>query len=103
MPTITVLSRQSPADIAIQECGSIEALFALADRNGIAITDDLTPGSTLTYHAADVARKPVVTRLAGYGARPATAISARDSAICPYEGIGIMAIERDFVVEGNPR
>ena len=38
----TIHNRQSLLDMAVQECGSFEAAFALCERNGIALTDTLT-------------------------------------------------------------
>ena len=51
---IAVRDRQSLVDIALQACGSVEAVFAIAERNGLAITDDLVVGQTLTYETADI-------------------------------------------------
>ncbi len=75
----TIHSRQSLLDIAVQECGSVEAAFALSERNGIALTDDLA--------------------LAAMGVKPATAVSAEDAALVPWGGIGFMGIEIDFIVK----
>jgi hypothetical protein len=43
----TISAGQSLVDVAIQEYGSLEALFDLADANDLAITDVLTPGRVL--------------------------------------------------------
>jgi hypothetical protein len=49
----TIISAgQSLVDVALQEYGSVEALFDLADANGVAITDVLTPGQVLASAAA---------------------------------------------------
>jgi hypothetical protein len=42
-----VLHKQNLFDIAIQEDGSIFAAFDWALKNGISLTDDLTPGQIL--------------------------------------------------------
>lgn len=84
--------------MALQECGSFEAAFALSERNDIALSDDLTAGRQLEYIPEEVDDKRIVATLAAYGARPATAISPRDAAVAPWGGIGIMGIEIDFIV-----
>jgi len=67
-----VLSRQSVFDLAIQQCGCIEAAFDIAQLNNISITDDLLPGQELLMPTA------VDTKTATYyainGITPATAI-----------------------------
>ena len=56
MNQTTVTAGQSLVDVAIQELGSVAALFALADAAGLAITDALTPGEELAVPAATAAR-----------------------------------------------
>lgn len=68
---VIVQDRQCLADIAIQVCGSLEAVFAIAAQNGLAITDDLTVGQVLDYDLADVQNKQVVTVLRSDGVIPA--------------------------------
>lgn len=74
---IAVRDRQSLVDIALQACGSVEAVFAIAERNGLAITDDLVVGQTLTYETADIEDKQVVAAYASSGVFPAGAADAR--------------------------
>lgn len=93
-----VHSRQSLPDITIQECGSFEAAFAIAERNGVAVTDDLTVGQSVEFAPEDIAKKQVVANLAARGVKPATAISEQDAALVPWGGIGFMGIEIDFIV-----
>ena len=45
--TVTVKNRQTLSDIAIQVYGSVEAVVALAEANGVSITDDLPAGMVL--------------------------------------------------------
>ena len=94
----TIHNRQSLLDMALQECGSFEAAFALSERNGIALTDDLTAGQELEVAPEDVDKKRIVTALAVQDVKPATAISAEDAALVPWGGIGFMGIETDFIV-----
>lgn len=95
----TIHSRQSLLDIAIQECGSFEAAYELAGRNGLAVTDDLEPGTELEFIQEDVTKKQVVAHLAARRIKPATAASELDTSIAPYGGIGFMGIEIDFIVK----
>lgn len=95
----TAQNRQSIADKTIERCGSVEAVFDVADRNGMAITDDLRIGQVLEFGFGAVAKKQVVARLESYGAIPATGITPADADCCPYGGIGYMGVEYDFTVE----
>ncbi|WP_304721305.1 hypothetical protein [uncultured Alistipes sp.] len=93
----TIHNRQSLLDMALQECGSFEAAFALSERNGIALTDSLTAGQELEIAPEDVDKKRIVTALAVQDVKPATAISAEDAALVPWGGIEFMGIEIDFI------
>ncbi|MEZ3475328.1 MAG: hypothetical protein K1V79_00160 [Alistipes sp.] len=94
----TIHNRQSLLDMAVQECGSFEAAFALSERNGIALTDELSAGQELEIAPEDVGNKRIVVALTAQDVRPATAISAEDAALVPWGGIGFMGIEIDFIV-----
>ncbi len=94
----TIHNRQSLLDIAVQECGSVEAAYRLAERNGIAVTDDLVPGDTVVFAPEDIVDKRVLTGMKAYGVEPATAVSENDRALVPWGGIGLMGIEIDFIV-----
>ena len=83
----TIHSRQSLLDIAVQECGSVEAAFALSERNGIALTDDLAAGQELEVTPEDMGKKRIVTALAA------------DAALVPWGGLGFMGVEIDFIVK----
>ena len=95
---ITVTSRQSVLDIALQHCGSLEAAFDIAQSNGISLTDDLTTGQSMSVP------EPTDTAMAQhYGVnnlQPATAVSNAEinDLLAVGEGIGFWAIEYDFVV-----
>lgn len=95
----TLHSRQSLLDIAIQECGAFEAAYELAERNGLAVTDDLKPGTELEFIQEDVIKKQVVAHLAARRIKPATAASEEDTSLAPCGGIGFMGIEIDFIVK----
>nr|DAR27470.1 MAG TPA: hypothetical protein [Caudoviricetes sp.] len=95
---VTIHSRQSFLDIALQECGSFEAAYTLAERNGLSMTDDLTVGQELEFQPADITRKNIVAALAAYRVKPATAIRPEERALLPWGGINYMGVEIDFVV-----
>lgn len=94
-----VQNRQSLLDVAIQECGSLEAAFSLSRRNDIALSDDLAAGQAIEISGDDITNKNIVMRLSTQGAKPATAISEKDKKTVPYElGLGFMGIEIDFII-----
>lgn len=95
---IIVHNRQSLPDMALQECGTFEAAFALAERNSLALTEELTAGQELEIAPEHVIGKQVVVSLATQGVKPATAITEQDAALVPWGGIGFMGIEFDFIV-----
>ncbi len=70
---VTVRHRQCLADIALQVCGSVEAVFAIAEQNGLSITDDLEVGQELTYELTDVVSRQVVALYAEEGVVPTAA------------------------------
>lgn len=96
---VTVHNKQSILDVSIQECGIFESVFAIAKRNGIAITDDLSVGQSLEFASEDIIKKDVVGVFSTQGIKPATAISDRDLALVPWCGINFMSIEIDFKVD----
>lgn len=75
---VTVKDRQSLLDVAIQVLGSAEGVFALAERNGISITDRLTDGQVLEYDLGDIEDTRTAELVAARGICPATEIPASD-------------------------
>lgn len=71
---ITVQYRQNLADIALQACGSLEAIFAIAERNGMSITDTPAVGQVLTYELADVVSRRDVQAYSEENVMPAGAV-----------------------------
>ena len=63
--TTIITEGQSLLDVAIQELGSVAALFDLADAAGLAITDVLTPGRVLEVPASAATRPELVSYFAG--------------------------------------
>ena len=75
---VTVKDRQSLLDVAIQVLGSAEGVFALAERNGLSITDRLTDGQVLEYDMADIVDTRTAELVAARGISPATEIPKSD-------------------------
>lgn len=99
---IEVKNRQCLVDIALQECGSVEAVFAIAERNGLAITDDLAVGQILTFEPSDIEDKRVVAALAAgrvspVGAADEKMLLALLVAINPEDGSGLLEDTTDPV------
>lgn len=92
-PFVKVSANQALVDIAIQEGGTVEALFDAAIRNGIDITDDLLPGTLL--------RKPErinKTVAALFTGRIKPASNAPNDLPEQPEGIDYWYIENTFIV-----
>lgn len=95
----TVKDRQSLLDMAVKNGGSIETAIAIAEANGINITDELADGQELDIPEPLLnAEARTAGRYATLGLEPATELSAEDMAACPYGGINYMGIEIDFEV-----
>lgn len=89
---VKVYALQTVLDIAAECAGSVEEVLSYAALLGMALTDDLTPGSSITKPA--VINPQMVKRLAGL--YPATGISNTEAEL--LEGIGYWAIGLDFIV-----
>ena len=73
----TTRNNQTLLDIAVQECGTVEAAFEIAERNGLALTDELNTGQKLDIVMTTTREESVVQELAADRIKPATAPSAR--------------------------
>jgi len=82
---------QWPGDIAIQESGSLESVFELAQRADLSITDKLVAGTVLESPGAMDRR--VMNYYSLNGIVPAT-----DSGMLTIGGIGYMGVAISFVV-----
>ena len=103
---VRVSINQSLFDIAIQQCGSVEAVFAIAELNGLSITDALEPGVLLEIPEWVVVEKPITDYYKAKGLRPATDFPSTGSGSGEGggiedlldDGIDFMAVEVDNVV-----
>ena len=95
---ITVTSRQSVLDIALQHCGSLEAAYDIAAGNDISLTDDLATGQTLSVPEATDATMAQHYSVKGF--QPATAITQAEinDTLNIGEGVEFWGIEYDFIV-----
>lgn len=75
---VTVKDRQSLLDVAIQVLGSADGVFALAERNGLSITDRLTDGQVLEYDMGDIVDTRTAELVEARGICPATEIPSTD-------------------------
>lgn len=96
MRTVTVLNNQSLADLAIQECGTLEAVLELAIANGISVSDTLRPGQVLSIPEVD-GNDDAARYYKANALKPASAV-AEGFDIPRKEGIGYWAIETEFKV-----
>ena len=94
---ILAKDRQTMLDIALVATGSVESALALAEANGLSLTDCLSDGLELELHGADSGNRVSVIYNA-QGIEPATEAGVEDLAACPYGGIGLMAVDVDFEV-----
>ena len=95
----TAKERQTLLDIALQIGGHIETVLALAETNGMSITDMLEDGHVLTVPEPMEGGAPRTVELyKAHKVEPATEVSPDDISACPYGGIGFMGIELDFTV-----
>lgn len=71
---VTVLSGQSLTDIAIQVYGSAEGVVALAEENGLEVTDELEAGQVLEFRTENIASKSIANYYSMKRIHPATAV-----------------------------
>lgn len=97
MADVIVTTNQSLLDIAIQECGTIDALLELALLNGLSITDVLEVGTKLQT-GTNIKNIDLLSFFDTNGLWVATALTAEDLFNAAPEGIDYMIIGTDFIV-----
>lgn len=96
---IYTIENQSVFDVAIQENGSVLSAFSWAVKNGLSITDELTPGQQLISPNSDFINADVVGYFKGKKQMIATGFNIADGqSIIPTLGIGTMRIGTTFIV-----
>lgn len=83
---------QTLIDVAVQHCGSAEAAWAIAERNGLGLTD--SPEDEAIELPTDGGDAETATAMAASGARPATDGEPARSERIP---IGQIEIGRDKI------
>lgn len=97
---VVVLHNQSLFDVAIQYCGTVEAVFDLALENGLSLTQELSPGQLITIPKKDYGFQSVVSVFKNDSIQPASALSEVEiEMIDARGGIGSMVIGSTFIVE----
>jgi hypothetical protein len=66
---IQVSAGQTLLDVCLQELGTLDALFDLADANGLSVSAPLRPGQWLTVPATVLSRPDVASYFAGRAQR----------------------------------
>lgn len=84
---------QTTIDVAIQQCGSLEAVYVLALRNNVEITDDVQE-RVITYMEEDVSNSSVVSMLRIDGIIPAGKLKGQTAA----GGIGYWTIGVNLII-----
>lgn len=95
---IKALHNQTLLDIAIQYCGTINALVSIAILNNLSITGDLLPGQNIEIPKTDFGFKEVINFFNLNKIQPATAYSTNQLEINDT-GIDFWIIENDFNVQ----
>jgi hypothetical protein len=83
---------QTPIDIALQECGAVEASFAICLLNNLTIYEAIESG--LIVRSTDVIDNNLVEMLDSENRKP----SSINNSIIALEGIGYWLISEDFIV-----
>jgi hypothetical protein len=91
---VEIKARQTPLDIAIREGGTLDSVFEVAALNGIGITDNLKPGTTVTVPTVAVAE--VANYFRKYAIYPGSATIELGTLI--PEGVNFWGIEYDFII-----
>lgn len=97
---VTVLHNQSLLDIAIQHTGSAANVFLIAKANGLAVSDEITPGDGLIIPDTVVLDTDIKNYYTSRAIQPATAITTiiDDNTEPKLEGIGYWIIGDDNIV-----
>lgn len=99
MSKITVLHNQSLQDIALQRCGTIEAMADIVKLNNLSWTPDLVPGQIIQIPSKDYGFQEVVNFFSTNKIDPANALTDEDKALTEgNSGIGSMTIGTTFIV-----
>jgi hypothetical protein len=96
MQLIKARGRQTLIDIAVQECGSVEACIDVAQANGLSITDELVTGQAII--TTNIVQAETVNLFFKENRQPANASVETFDEDDTLGGIGNWKIETEFVV-----
>lgn len=100
MSKITVLHNQSLQDIALQRCGTIEAMADIVKLNNLSWTPDLVPGQIIQIPSKDYGFQEVINFFSANKIDPANALTDENKALIEgNSGIGFWEIENNFIVQ----
>jgi len=89
-----LLAGQSLLDISVQESGSLESIFSLANENDVSITDEVPVGTSLqVIEVKERQNKQIASYYKTNNLKPATELG-----FYIEEGIEFWEIEYDFIV-----
>ncbi|MEG2276684.1 MAG: hypothetical protein RSA53_05545 [Odoribacter sp.] len=94
MKEYNVKDRQTLIDVAIICFGGIENLIALAEKNNVSITSELTAGYVIEMGGIEIQDRQVVRQYNYNDIVPATGISTDEI----LEGIEFWGIEIDYII-----
>jgi capsid protein len=94
---INVIEHQSLFDIGVRESGSVLTAFDWAIKNGLSITDSLTPGQQLIEVVSAYSNADVGSYFKERNQMVATGFK-NEGSIIPTLGIGTMRIGTTFIV-----
>lgn len=97
--TVTVLHNQTLLDIAIQHTGIVKNSFDIAVYNGIAVSEPLIYGMSLTIPDDLEFDIDTVNFYQANNLQPATEIDNNMVTIIPLSGVGYWEIETEFIIE----
>jgi hypothetical protein len=97
--SVTVMPGQTWLDMAMQQLGSVEAVFALAQLNNLSLTADIAPGTQINYTLTPYSNQ-VVKIYNDNGYHPASGLDTPGPALpALMSGIGYWGIGYTFIVQ----
>lgn len=88
---------QALVDVAMQYCGNAEKQFEVAELNGLSITEDIIPGTSLFVPDLEIENKKVFAAFNDNQLWPASKEEDWDGNL--LDGIDYWIIEEDFIIQ----
>jgi len=98
---VTVLYNQSLFDLSVQLYGTVEAIFILAQANGLSITDTLEVGQELEVPISEIEDVTVKNFYKRNEILPATATPDIEGQAEQPKGIGVMVVGNTLIPAEN--